>query len=951
MTAENSPEILENLETPENDVAVEAQKTGAEKESVTKDRLVLVDGSGFIFRAFHALPPMSAPDGVPVNAVYGFTTMLSRLTQEHPGARVAVVFDAARKTFRNEIYPDYKAHRPPPPEDLRPQFALVREAAEAYGIPSVELAGWEADDLLATYAKLAEEDGRECVIVTSDKDLMQLVRPGVSLLDPIKQKPVRAPEVHAKFGVGPERVVDVQALMGDATDNVPGVPGIGPKGAAQLVQEYGALETILAAAPEMKPSKRRQNLIDHADAARLSLKLVTLADNVPVPVPLDDLRQQTPDRDAQRAWLEKMGFASLLRRLGATGKPKRKPASGAPVEFHGPAPEETPMPNVPFGDYETVTTKEALASWVREATTAGVVAVDTETTGLDARVADLVGISLACAPGKACYIPLRHEGTLEAPAGPQLEVAEALAILAPLLADDSVLKVFQNAKYDLTVLHRAGVDVIAPVDDTMLMSYVQSAGAHGQGMDELSELYLGHTPIPYDDVTGKGRARLPFAQVPVARATAYAAEDADVTLRLWLVLRPTLRTRQATELYQTMERPLIPVLEAMEREGIRVDATELAHLSEDFSTRMSVMEKDIHRLAGKEFNVGSPKQLGEILFGDMGLPGGKRTKTGAWSTDSGVLDELAEQGEELPSRILAWRQLAKLKSTYADALLKEMDSQQRVHTHFQMTGTITGRLSSSEPNLQNIPVRTEEGTRIRKAFVASPGHVLLSADYSQIELRLLAHVAKIEPLLEAFRLGQDIHARTASEVFGLPIEGMDPMTRRRAKAINFGIIYGISPFGLARQLQIPAGEAKTYIDAYFARYPGIKAYMERMKAEAREKGYVTTPFGRRCYVPGIAERNGARRAYAERQAINAPLQGGAADIIKRAMVRLARKVPESGLDGKMILQVHDELLFEVTEKDAEALAALVKKEMEGAAQLDVALAVETGLGLNWAEAH
>ncbi|QDH15605.1 DNA polymerase I [Oecophyllibacter saccharovorans] len=929
--------------------APETPATNATEET-TPSKLVLVDGSGFIFRAFHALPPMNTPDGTPVNAVYGFTNMLSRLTADHPGAHVAVIFDAARQTFRNDIYPPYKAHRPPPPEDLRPQFALMREATEAYGIPSVELEGWEADDILATYARQAVAAGQECVIITSDKDLMQLVRPGVTLLDPIKQKPIGSKEVEAKFGVPPAQVIDVQALMGDATDNVPGVPGIGPKGAAQLVQEHGGLEAILAAAPEMKPSKRRDNLIAHAGDARMSRKLVTLADDVPVPLPLADLRQQPLDRDAQRAWLERMGFNSLLRRLGATGKPRRKPAE-APVEYRGPEMPQAEGTQPPYGPYATVTTSAQLEEWVASAREAGVVAIDTETTGLDARNAELVGISLATAPGQACYIPLRHEGTLEAPAGEQLETARALELLDPLLADDSVLKVFQNAKYDLTVLHRAGAGPITPIDDTMLLSYVQSAGAHGQGMDELAERYLSHKPIPYSEVTGKGRNKLLFSQVPVERATAYAGEDADVTLRLWHALRPGLVRHQATALYEGEERPLIPILEDMEQAGIRVDAKELQRLSEDFSARMAEIEKDIHRLAGRPFNVGSPKQLGDILFGEMNLPGGKRTRTGAWSTDSSVLDDLAEQGHELPVRIRDWRQLSKLKTTYADALLKEMDASQRVHTNYQMTGTITGRLSSSEPNLQNIPVRTEEGTRIRKAFVAAPGRVLLSADYSQIELRLLAHVAKIPSLIEAFRNGEDIHARTASEVFNIPLEEMDSLTRRRAKAINFGIIYGISPFGLARQLQVSQSEAKAYIEAYFARYPGIRDYMERMKAEAREKGYVTTPFGRRCYLPAIGERNGARRAYAERLAINAPLQGGAADIIKRAMVQLARKLPQSGLDGQMLLQVHDELVFEVAEKDAAALAELVKEEMESAAQLDVALAVETGTGHNWAEAH
>ncbi|UMM64526.1 DNA polymerase I [Aristophania vespae] len=915
-----------------------------------KDHVVLVDGSGFIFRAFHALPPMSSPDGTPVNAVYGFTNMLSRLLKEHKGHSVAVIFDASRQTFRNEIYPDYKAHRPPPPEDLVPQFSLIREATEAFNILAIELPGWEADDLLATYARHAVAEGKHCTIISSDKDLMQLVRPGVELMDPIKQKPIREAEVEAKFGVHPSQVVEVQALMGDPTDNVPGVPGIGPKGAAQLISEYGNLEAVLEAAPSMKQSKRRQNLIDHAEAARISRKLVLLADDVPVPYNLDEMRYQEPNSETLRPWLEKMGFGSILQRLGlkngASAVSSLHSAAKAPFQ------KEAGKEAAAFGPYETVTTLDALKNWVKAAQEKGVVAVDTETDSLNARAAQLVGVSLAIEAGKACYIPLRHEGTLEAPAGQQLEVEDVIKTLTPLMADDTVLKLFQNAKYDLTVFNNVGLTQISPIDDTMLLSYVQSAGEHGQGMDELSRLHLDHSPIAYDDVTGKGRQRIPFAQVPIDRATAYAAEDADVTFRLWEVLRPSLLAYKAVALYEMTERPLINVLTRMETEGVRVDAQDLRDMSAEFSRRMAQMEQELHQLAGREFNVGSPKQLGEILFDEMQLAGGKRTKNGSWGTDSSALEALAEQGHEIPAKILAWRQLAKLKSTYADALVKLMDPQtQRVHTTFQMAITTTGRLSSNEPNLQNIPIRTEEGGRIRKAFIASPGHVLVSADYSQIELRLLAHVAKIEPLIEAFQLGQDIHARTASEVFGVPLESMDSVTRRRAKAINFGIIYGISAFGLARQLQISPGEAKSYIDTYFKRYPGIRAYMERVKEEARENGFVTSPFGRRCYVPGIKERNAAKRAYAERQAINAPLQGGAADIIKRAMIRVDRLISEKHLPAQMVLQVHDELLFEVKQENAQEFAKLVQKEMESVVQLDVALAVETGIGPNWAEAH
>ncbi|MBV1824661.1 DNA polymerase I [Komagataeibacter oboediens] len=914
--------------------------------------LILVDGSGFIFRAFHALPPMTSPDGTPVNAVYGFSNMLSRLLREHAGTHLAVIFDAGRHTFRNDLYDEYKAHRPEPPEDLRPQFSLVRDATAAFGVPALEEAGWEADDLIAAYARKVTDAGGQCTIYSSDKDLMQLIRPGVMMMDPIKNRPIGAKEVEAKFGVTPDKVAQVQALIGDPVDNVPGVPGIGPKTASALMAEYGSLDAILAGAEGMKASKRRDNLLAHADMARLSLQLVTLREDAPCPEPLSDLACCDVDMARLGAWLSDMGFSSLLQRMGLKAKPRPR-ISAHDTPAARPAGELPPIPPEPYGPYETVTDPEVLRKWVEQARTGGVCAVDTETDGLDPLTAPLVGISLAPQCGRACYIPLSHQVDLMDSLGtPQMPMKTALDILDPLFADPSVLKVFQNAKFDLLVLTQAGCVQPAPIDDTMLISYAQSAGKHGQGMDELSRLTLDHTPIPYDEVTGTGRNRVVFSKVDIARATPYAAEDADVTLRLWQVLRPQLRTNHALALYEEMERPLVPILADMERAGIAVDADDLRAMSAEFAQRMGVIEAEIHTLAGRDFNVGSPKQLGEILFDEMGLPGGKRTKAGAWGTDSSVLQDLADQGHDLPARILAWRQLAKLKSTYADALLNQINpATGRVHTSFQMAVTTTGRLSSNDPNLQNIPIRTEEGGRIRRAFVAAPGHVLVSADYSQIELRLLADVADIPALREAFELGQDIHARTASEVFGIPLEGMDPLTRRRAKAINFGIIYGISAFGLGRQLGIPPGEARGYIDAYFARYPGIRDYMERVKAEARAKGYVTTPFGRRCWVPGIADKSAVRRNYAERQAINAPLQGGAADIIKRAMVRIPAALSDAGLDGRMLLQVHDELVFEVRKDDADRLAALVRQVMESAATLSVPLVVETGTGTNWADAH
>ena len=935
--------------------------------------LILVDGSGFIFRAFYALPPMTSPEGVPVNAVYGFTNMLARLLHDMAGTHFAVVFDSGRQTFRTELYASYKAHRPEMPEELRPQLTLIREATQAFGLRSLEMPGWEADDLIASYATAIQAIGGTCTLISSDKDLMQLVGEKIKMYDPIKQKTIDIAEVESKFGVPPAKVAEVQALMGDSTDNVPGVPGIGPKTAAALITEYGTVEQVLASVDSMKPSKRRTLLQEHAESARLSLRLVTLARDVPLPVPIEELTRPTPQKDSLLHWLERMGFRSVIARIT---RPQNHPQGEEKTpQAHLDSSSSTPSNNVlegesalssafseitgvPYGLYETVRTAEALQTWVEKACEKGICAVDTETSGLDPLKADLVGFSLAYEPGKACYVPLGHENTLDNPTGLQLEIATALKIIKPLFENPAVLKIFHHAKFDILVLQRAGLlaqtpfENITPIDDTMLISYSQSTGLHGQGMDELSKHYLSHTPCSYDEVTGTGRARIPFAQVAIEKATFYAAEDADVTLRLWHVLRPMLRVRQALALYEYIERPLIPILAEMEQAGIAVDLVELGRLSKDFEKRMHGLEQNIYREAGRVFSIASPKQLGEILFEDMGLLGERRSRKGAWSTDSTVLQGLADQGHVLPALVLEWRQLAKLKSTYTDALLRQASVQSRVHTSFQMATTTTGRLSSSDPNLQNIPIRTEEGTRIRRAFVAPLGYRLISADYSQIELRLLAHAANVPALREAFACGQDIHARTASEVFGLPLENMDPLMRRRAKAINFGIIYGISAFGLAKQLGISPREAKIYIEAYFARYPGIRDYMEHVKEEARQKGYVLTLYGRRCYVPGITEQQATRRHYAERQAINAPLQGGAADIIKRAMVRLPAELQAAGLtSARMLLQVHDELLFEATEDEAEEVAQRVQRVMESVAELTVPLVVETGIGQNWAEAH
>ena len=907
----------------------------------------LVDGSGFIFRAFHALPPMTRADGTPVNAVYGFCSMLMKLLEDTDADHIAVIFDTSRKTFRSDIYPEYKAHRPPPPEELVPQFDLIREAVRAFNLPCIELQGYEADDLIATYAKQAGAKGAEVTIVSSDKDLMQLVDDRISMLDPMKLQKLSFAEVEAKFGVPPDKVVDVQALAGDSTDNVPGVPGIGIKTAAQLILEYGNLETLLERADEIKQKKRRENLIEFAEQARISQQLVRLAQDAPVPEPLESFTVKQPDADTLLSFLEAQSFKSLTAKveanLAADGNIRTTPEDVAPVA----------------ANYELVTTRAALERWVAGAYEAGVLAIDTETTSLNAHLADLVGISLASEAGKACYIPIGHRGE---PAGelslggggniPNLPLEDVVAALKDVLLDDSVLKIGQNIKYDMEVLARHGLR-ISPADDTMVLSYVLDGGQHGHGMDELAELFLAHKTIKYEDVAGKGKDAITFDRVPLDKALDYAAEDADVTLRLWQKLKPRLAQEHMVSVYEDFDRPLVPVLADMESVGMLVDREGLKALSADFAHRLDMLEGEIHALAGRKFTIGSPKQLGELLFDEMSIPGGKKTgKSGAWATGADVLEDLAAQGHELPAKVLDWRQLSKLKSTYTDALVNEINPHTgRIHTSLAQTVVSTGRLSSSDPNLQNIPVRTEEGRKIRETFIAAPGAVLMSADYSQIELRLLAHVGQIDSLSQAFHDGLDIHAVTASQVFGIPLEGMDPMERRKAKAINFGIIYGISAFGLARNIRVPQGEAKAFIQAYFERYPGIRDYMERAKAFAGEHGFVTTIFGRKCHTPGIRDKNPARRSFQERVAINAPLQGSAADIIKRAMIRLPGALADAGLGARMMLQVHDELLFEVPEAEVEETKRVVEATMQNAARLSVPLVVEAGVAKNWAAAH
>ena len=924
---------------------------------VTKDsHLYLVDASAYIFRAFHALPPLTrASDKLPIGAVAGFCNMLFKLLEEVKGpdrpTHFACIFDASSHTFRNEMYDQYKANRSETPEELVPQFPLVRRAAIAFAAHALELEGFEADDLIATYARQAEAKGARVTIVSSDKDLMQLVSDRVVMLDTMKNKTMGVDAVHEKFGVGPERVVDVQSLAGDSVDNVPGAPGIGIKTAAQLINEYGDVETLLERAGEIKQPKRRQTLIDNAEQVRLSKRLVTLKDDVPVTLDLEGLAVADPDPETLIAFLEEMEFRTITRRvremMEMEGAIEAAPPEGDPIDRT---------------QYECIRDFERLEEWVARAIAQGYVAVDTETDSLDSVAANLVGVSLALSPGEACYIPLAHvdpngagDGDMFGADPPrQIRMKDAIRALKPMLENPSVLKIGQNIKYDDSIFASQGIHV-APIDDTMLLSYVLNAGRHSHGMDTLSERYLNHKPIAFKEVAGIGKQQVSFDRVALDKATEYAAEDADVTLRLWQIFKPKLHSEKVTTVYETLERPLVPVLAQMEREGIKVDRDQLSRLSADFSQRCAALEAEAEEQAGRAFNIGSPKQLGEILFDEMGLEGGKKTKTGAWVTDADVLEGLAAEGHALPRTIVDWRTLSKLRSTYTEALQAAINPKTgRVHTSFAMAVAQTGRLSSSDPNLQNIPVRTEEGRKIREAFIADEGNVLVSADYSQIELRILAHMADIPALKDAFQKGLDIHAMTASEMFGVPIEGMDPMVRRQAKAINFGIIYGISGFGLARQLGIPQGEAAEYIKTYFKRFPGIRAYMDETKAFAKETGYVQTAFGRKIHLEAIKSK-GPAKAFAERQAINAPIQGSAADIIKRAMIRMPEALAKAGLKARMLLQVHDELIFECPKAEADALIQLTQETMQGAAMpalnLSVPLVVDARAASNWAEAH
>jgi DNA polymerase-1 len=923
---------------------------GRDGSTIAPRHVYLIDGSGFIFRAYHALPPLTRSDGTPTSAVLGFSNMLAKLLSETDADHIAVVFDHSGSSFRNQIYDQYKANRAETPPDLIPQFKLVRDATDAFGVCKIDVPDYEADDLIATYSREAEAAGAIVTIVSSDKDMMQLVRERVTMLDPIKNRPIGDAEVREKFGVGPDKVIEVQALCGDSVDNVPGVPGIGVKTAAELINTYGDLENLLEHAPEIKQPKRRESLIEHAAKARLSRELVKLDDKVPLPCPLTDLAVRPIDPDVLLPWLKEMEFRTLGARMaqrlgGAPPAAVEEAAASAPV-----IPEIVPFAQEKT--YALIDTLAGLDHWIEAAEEAGLVAVF-PTPGL-------AGIALALAPGLAAYVPLTHrvlasQGNLDlAPGSNALQADAVLARLKPLLEDSGTLKLGHDMKGAARLLLRHDIRV-APYDCTMLMSYVLDGGQYDHDIEDLVERAAGHKLRPLKELVGTGKSLISFAEVAPEAARDFAAERADAALRLHAALKTRLVAEHMDAFYETTERPLVPAVAAMEHAGIKVDRSALRDLSADFTRRIAEIEAAIYRDLGSEFNIGSPKQLGDVLFDKLNLPGGRKGKTGAYGTDASILEQLSPL-HPVPAQVLEWRQLTKLKSTYADALVDEIDpDDQRVHTTYALTVAATGRFSSNDPNLQNIPVRTEEGRKIRRAFVAEPGHVLLSADYSQIELRLAAHVADIPALKEAFLAGHDIHAATASEVFNVPLEQMDPLTRRRAKAINFGILYGISAFGLGNQIGVPQAEAKAYIDLYFERFPGIRAYMERIKAECRTAGYVETIFGRKCFIPYIRDPNPMKRMGAERQAINAPLQGSAADIIKRAMVRIPAALLAAGLKARMLLQVHDELLFETPDDEVEATASLVKEVMEGACaprcELSVPLVVETGWATTWDAAH
>lgn len=920
----------------------------------------LVDGSGYIFRAFYGLPPMTSPEGVPVNAVYGFTNMFMRLTKEISCDYSLVLFDAKRKNFRNDIFPDYKGTRKETPEELIPQFPIIREAVTALNLNQLEMEGYEADDLIATYAKLALENGYEVVVVSADKDLMQLIRPGVTYFDPMKDKFFTPEDVKEKFGVYPEQVVDVQALAGDSIDNIPGVPGIGLKTAAQLIEEFGSLEQVLARAGEIKQNKRRETLLENIENAKISLQLVTLKNDIPVEKGIDAYPCHKPSFETLEKFVDQYGFKSLKPRVHrwveerCLSMPDEEEKPGLNAVFKAAAVEK---------HYELIQEEAQLQKWAERIKEKGLFAFDTETNGLNPTFSQIVGFSLAVEEGVACYVPLKHQHAdsgknMDLFAAPVTEEIKQLSFetvakyMKPLMASKSILKIGHNIKFDMHFFGQVIGDEseFAPIEDTAVLSYDLDSSEHGHGMDELATHFLDYKTIHYEEVTGTGKDRITFDKVPLDKALDYAAEDADVTLRLYNVLKPRLLNERMSAVYEDFDRPLIGILKAMEQKGIMVDAQGLINLSKDFEAKLKIYEQEIYLLAGEEFNIGSPKQIGDIMFGKLGAKG-KKTPTGAWQTGADILEDLAADGNQLAGKMLDWRGISKLKSTYSDALLALLDQDNRVHTTFSQTVANTGRLASSNPNLQNIPIRSEEGKKIRECFIAKPGCKIIASDYSQVELRLLASVADVKGLKQAFKDGIDVHAATAAKVFGVPYDQVDSNMRRHAKAINFGIVYGISQYGLAKQIDVSNDEAKKYIEAYFEQMPEIKAYMEDTIAFARKHGYVVTPFGRKCSVLGINDKNKRIAANAERAAINAPIQGGAADIIKLAMLAVQHQLEAGNYKTKMLLQVHDELVFEAPLNEIEEVSKLIKNTMESVVDLAVPFIAEVGVGDNWTQAH
>jgi len=917
------------------------------------DHFYLIDGSGYIFRAYYALPPLTRKsDGLPVGAVSGFCSMLFKLLEDSKSSEnlqkpthFAVIFDAARKTFRNEIYSDYKANRSEAPDDLAPQFEYIRKSVVAFNLPSVDLLNYEADDLIATYAEKILAKGARVTIVSSDKDLMQLYKKDVRLFDPMKNKFITPDDIVTKFGVGPEKVIDVQSLAGDSSDNVPGVPGIGIKTAAELINKYGTLEKLLDNANEIKQNKRRETLIENKDKAIISKKLVTLMKDAPVERKIEEFQLKDIDKDKLYKFLREMEFNRLLSSvISAYGEPTL-------VENETELKPKQKKQNINKNNYHLITNEKEIDDWIKEAEESGELAIDTETSSLDAHQADLVGISLSTKPGKACYIPIGHKfkGCL---------IKEnVIKKLKPILEDRSVKKIGQNIKFDFIVLYKQGINM-SSMEDTMLMSYVLDAGKNRHNMDTLSEIHLQHKTISFKEIVGTGKKEINFSDVELSKAMEYAAEDADITYRLYKIFSKNLKLEKLTNIYEIFEKPLIKILAFMEIEGVKIDNNFLKVLSKKFEKKIDKLEKEVFKISKKEFNIASPKQLGEVIYNDLKIAVLKKTRKGSFATNASVLEDLAFKGHKFPQLILNWRQLSKLKNTYSDALPEHINpNTKRVHTSFLLAATTTGRLASSDPNLQNIPIKSEDGKDIRKAFIAEKNFTLISADYNQIEMRILADLADVKELKKAFKNNEDIHSLTASQVFDIDIKKIDQDMRRKAKAINFGIIYGISQYGLAKQINVSNHEADEFLNAYFSRFPEIKIYMNDTIKFCRKSGYVNNIFGRRSHFNGINDKNFNVRNFQERAAINAPIQGSASEIMRLAMIRLDKKLLEQkNIKSKMLLQIHDELIFEIPKKDEKIMVKLIREEMTSVAQSDyhsfsTPLTVDVNVGDNWGMLH